>query len=425
MSSALSVQVRIRRGTASAISTFTGAAGEIIYNLTTKTIHTNDGVTVGGTPLAKTSDLSNFLTSATQSEYATSAWVTNNFLSAGTVFLSAATPIPSITGLITESSADAKYQIIGNYLTSATQSQFATSAWAESAFLSAGTPIPSTSGLLSQSSADAAYVAIGSLSAVSQFTNDAGYLTSAPAYATSAYASATYQLRGNYLTSATQSQYVTSAYSDARYVQIGSLSSLSQFINTPGYVSAGQLTAYATSAWASASFVTSAYANSTFLRINNITGVNIDVRTSSQSIIVSARAPVAYATSAWTSGAFVTSAYASATYVQRGTYLLSYSAAIPSSAQTQTIIVLDEYIPEETQFIRMVARCSSGSGSYSVTKNGTAITGLLNIAITTIQVITSATANLSAVFGDRIALVVSAGTDMINTSFSLHGRRNK
>ena len=92
----------------------------------------------------------------------------------------------------------------------------------------------------------------------------------------------------------------TETSADAKYWQITKLSSLSQLNNTPGYVSAGQLTAYATSAWASASFVTSAYASATYQPRGNY------LTSATQST---------YATSAWASASFVTSAYANSTYV--------------------------------------------------------------------------------------------------------------
>jgi hypothetical protein len=49
--------VQHRRGTDAENAAFTGAQGEFTYNTTTKTIHTHDGSTLGGTPLAKQGDL--------------------------------------------------------------------------------------------------------------------------------------------------------------------------------------------------------------------------------------------------------------------------------------------------------------------------------------------------------------------------------
>jgi hypothetical protein len=44
-------QVRLRRGTATQHSTFTGAEGEITYDTTNKRLVTHDGVTAGGKPI--------------------------------------------------------------------------------------------------------------------------------------------------------------------------------------------------------------------------------------------------------------------------------------------------------------------------------------------------------------------------------------
>ncbi|QND53455.1 hypothetical protein HB779_17340 [Phyllobacterium sp. 628] len=53
----MSTQVQHRRGTAAQIQLFAGAASEFIHNTTDKTIHVMDGLTLGGTPLAKRSEL--------------------------------------------------------------------------------------------------------------------------------------------------------------------------------------------------------------------------------------------------------------------------------------------------------------------------------------------------------------------------------
>lgn len=49
-------QVQIRRGSTEQHSVFTGAEGEITYDIDKKTVVTHDGSTQGGTELAKTSD---------------------------------------------------------------------------------------------------------------------------------------------------------------------------------------------------------------------------------------------------------------------------------------------------------------------------------------------------------------------------------
>ena len=49
--------VQIKRGSTASVSGYTGPIGELIYNSSTKRIHTQDGVTAGGTPLALLSDV--------------------------------------------------------------------------------------------------------------------------------------------------------------------------------------------------------------------------------------------------------------------------------------------------------------------------------------------------------------------------------
>lgn len=53
----MSIEVKFRRGTSAEHSSFTGANGEITIDTTIKTLRVHDGVTVGGTRLAKYSDL--------------------------------------------------------------------------------------------------------------------------------------------------------------------------------------------------------------------------------------------------------------------------------------------------------------------------------------------------------------------------------
>ena len=51
------IQVKFRRGTATQHNSFTGANGEITVDTTNKTLRVHDGATVGGTRLAKFSEL--------------------------------------------------------------------------------------------------------------------------------------------------------------------------------------------------------------------------------------------------------------------------------------------------------------------------------------------------------------------------------
>jgi len=54
----MSTQLQLRRGTTVDHATFTGAEGEVTYNTQTKRLHTHDGSTPSGDPVALQSDLS-------------------------------------------------------------------------------------------------------------------------------------------------------------------------------------------------------------------------------------------------------------------------------------------------------------------------------------------------------------------------------
>lgn len=55
----MATQIQLRQGTTTEHNTFTGAVGEVTVDTTNKTLRVHDGVTVGGTPLAKISDIPN------------------------------------------------------------------------------------------------------------------------------------------------------------------------------------------------------------------------------------------------------------------------------------------------------------------------------------------------------------------------------
>lgn len=57
----MSRQIQIRRGTAAEHENFTGAEGEITMDTTNKTLRVHDGETVGGTILAKKSEIPDLL----------------------------------------------------------------------------------------------------------------------------------------------------------------------------------------------------------------------------------------------------------------------------------------------------------------------------------------------------------------------------
>jgi hypothetical protein len=53
----LSEQLQLRRGTGSQVASFTGAAGEVVFDTTNNRIVANDGTTVGGNPAAKLAEV--------------------------------------------------------------------------------------------------------------------------------------------------------------------------------------------------------------------------------------------------------------------------------------------------------------------------------------------------------------------------------
>jgi len=53
------VQVQYRRGTASQVASFTGAQGELVVDTTNNRVVVQDGVTAGGYPAAKLTDIGN------------------------------------------------------------------------------------------------------------------------------------------------------------------------------------------------------------------------------------------------------------------------------------------------------------------------------------------------------------------------------
>lgn len=66
----MSEQLQLRRGTAAQVAAFTGAAGEVVMDTTNNRLVVNDGVTVGGAPLAKLSEVqTNSRTSVSDAAY--------------------------------------------------------------------------------------------------------------------------------------------------------------------------------------------------------------------------------------------------------------------------------------------------------------------------------------------------------------------
>lgn len=94
----MAIEVKFRRGSAGQHNSFTGANGEITVDTTNKTLRVHDGTTVGGTRLAKLSDLSSINLSNVASSIIPSANITFDlgtptkrwrslFLSGNTIFL--------------------------------------------------------------------------------------------------------------------------------------------------------------------------------------------------------------------------------------------------------------------------------------------------------------------------------------------------
>ena len=99
-------ELTLRKGTSSDHSTFTGAVGELTYNITEGRIVTHDGSTIGGIPMAKKSEVD-----------AIDVGVTSFNGSKGAITYSA--PVTSVDGLTGAINLSSKYQPKGNYLTSA------------------------------------------------------------------------------------------------------------------------------------------------------------------------------------------------------------------------------------------------------------------------------------------------------------------
>ena len=57
----MAIQIQLRRGTTAEVSAFKGAEGELVVDTTKKQLVLQDGVTTGGIPVARQTDLDNFL----------------------------------------------------------------------------------------------------------------------------------------------------------------------------------------------------------------------------------------------------------------------------------------------------------------------------------------------------------------------------
>jgi hypothetical protein len=131
----MAIQVKFRRGSSGQHSSFTGANGEITIDTTNKTIRVHDGVTVGGTRLAKLNEI--ITPSAVTESLIPSANVTYDigspsrrwrslYLSNNTIFLgTAALTIGSNNNFIfTSNNQPAKIQAAQLVVTANTPSSF-------------------------------------------------------------------------------------------------------------------------------------------------------------------------------------------------------------------------------------------------------------------------------------------------------------
>lgn len=108
----MAIQVKFRRGTSGQHGSFTGANGEITVDTTNKTLRVHDGVTVGGTRLAKFSEVSTANLQSVSTHILPSANITYDlgsstkrfrslYLSNNTIYLGTAVIRASGNGVIT------------------------------------------------------------------------------------------------------------------------------------------------------------------------------------------------------------------------------------------------------------------------------------------------------------------------------------
>jgi hypothetical protein len=108
----MAIQVKFRRGSAGQHGSFTGANGEITVDTTNKTLRVHDGVTVGGTRLAKFSEIQSANLQSVSTHILPSANITYDlgsstkrfrslYLSNNTIYLGAAVIRASGNGVIT------------------------------------------------------------------------------------------------------------------------------------------------------------------------------------------------------------------------------------------------------------------------------------------------------------------------------------
>ena len=171
------------------------------------------------TPVQNVSDLNNDLGFITQTS-ADSRFTTSAQVNAIVAQASLSADI-DLSQFITQASAEASYGF-------SALSQFSNDVGfiTETSAVLILNEMSSAAGYITEASADSTYVTQGDLSALSQFSNDVGFITETSAV-----------LILNEMSSA--AGYITEASADSTYVTQGDLSALSQFSNDVGFITKG------------------------------------------------------------------------------------------------------------------------------------------------------------------------------------------
>ena len=80
----MAIQIQLRQGTTTEHNTFKGAVGEVTVDTTKKTVVVHDGVTLGGTVLAKVSEVPSLIPQATETALGVAKIATTSIAQAGT-----------------------------------------------------------------------------------------------------------------------------------------------------------------------------------------------------------------------------------------------------------------------------------------------------------------------------------------------------
>ena len=80
----MAIQIQLRQGTTTEHNTFKGAVGEVTVDTTKKTVVVHDGVTLGGTVLAKVSEVPSLIPQATETALGVAKIATTAISQAGT-----------------------------------------------------------------------------------------------------------------------------------------------------------------------------------------------------------------------------------------------------------------------------------------------------------------------------------------------------